>query len=53
MPKESPSEISKRIEALSERIEKEKDPALIRAFTKDMIALESQLQKHNRKSKPQ
>lgn len=51
MPKESPSQLEQRIEALNARIESEKDPALIRALTKDMIALESQLQQHNRKSK--
>lgn len=51
MPRESPSKIEDRIQALNDRMAKEKDPELIRAYAKDMILLEGQLQKQNRKSK--
>jgi hypothetical protein len=46
------SKIEERLEALNQRIATERDPAVIRAFTKDIIALESQIQKQTNKSNP-
>jgi len=52
MPTESISKIEEKLEALNQRIAKERDPEVIRAFTRDIIALESQIQKQNHKSNP-
>lgn len=51
MQKQSQSKLEERIQALNQRIENERDPELIRAYSADLIALESQLQKSKLKSK--
>tara|TARA_R110002020_G_scaffold173304_3_gene364165 strand:+ start:434 stop:601 length:168 start_codon:yes stop_codon:yes gene_type:complete len=52
MPTESISKLEERLDALYQRVDREKDPELIRAFSKDIIALETKIQKKQHKQNP-